>query len=300
MGPIMFPPRRILAAIDFSEPSRVALTMAARLAAHDGGELHVLHAEDPLLCAAARARGISLSVQAGDELKAFIGETGIPSTVPVQPHVIGGLAAPVICDFARHQQVDVIVVGTHGMSGAERLLFGSTAEAVLHRSRIPVLLVPPTWSPPSGGDLSGMGPVIAAIDFTGASFEAMGAAFRMARALHTSLELVHVVPSLPVIERWRPHAVDSIDQRIEEARAQLARLARGINMGMAVETRVETGPIAESIAHAARAANGRQPLLVLGRRRARTHGDVPGATAHRVVSLAHVPTLMFMATESAS
>ena len=297
----MFPPRRILAAIDFSEPSRVALTMAGRLAAHDRGELHVLHAEDPLLCAAARARGISLSVQARDELKAFIGETALPSTVPVQPHVIGGIAAPVICDFARHQSVDVIVVGTHGMSGAERLLFGSTAEAVLHRSRIPVLLVPPTWSPPpSAGDLTGMGPVVAAIDFTGASFEAMGAAFRMARALHTSLELVHVVPSLPVIDRWRPHAVDSIDERIDDARAQLARLARGINLGMAVETLVETGPVAESIAHAARHAHGRHPLLVLGRRRPRAHGDVPGATAHRVVSLSHVPTLMFMATESAT
>jgi nucleotide-binding universal stress UspA family protein len=298
----MFPPRRILAAIDFSEPSRVALTMAARLAAHDGGELHVLHAEDPLLCAAARARGISLSVQARDELKTFIAETRLPSTVPVQPHVIGGLAAPVICDFAKQQAVDVIVVGTHGMSGAERLLFGSTAEAVLQRSRIPVLLVPPTWQPPSpsSGDLSGMGPVVAAIDFTGASFEAMGAAFRMGRALHTSLELLHVVPSLAVIERWRPHAADSIDQRIDDARAQLARLARGINMGMTVETLVETGPIAESIAHAARPGNGRQPLLVLGRRRPRTHGDVPGATAHRVVSLAQVPTLMFMASESAT
>jgi len=298
----MFPPRRILAAVDFSEPSRVALTMAARLAAHDGGELHVLHAEDPLLCAAARARGISLSVQARDELSAFIGETGLPSAVPVQPHVIGGLAAPVICDFAKRQAVDVIVVGTHGMSGAERLLFGSTAEAVLHRSRVPVLLVPPTWSPPSpsANDLSGVGPVIAAIDFTAASFEAMGAAFRMARALHAPLELVHVVPSLPVIERWRPHALLSIDQRIEDARAQLARLARGINMGMAVETLVEVGPIAESIARAARSGNGRQPLLVLGRRRPRTPGDAPGATAHRIVALAQVPTLMFMATERAT
>jgi nucleotide-binding universal stress UspA family protein len=234
--------------------------------------------------------------------KAFIGETGLPSAVPVQPHVIGGLAAPVICDFASASAVDVIVVGTHGMSGAERLLFGSTAEAVLPSLPHPGSSRAATWSPPSpsASDLSGVGPVIAAIDFTAASFEAMGAAFRMARALHAPLELVHCVPSLPVIERWRPHALLSIDQRIEDARAQLARLARGINMGMAVETLVEVGPIAESIARAARSGNGRQPLLVLGRRRPRTHGDAPGATAHRIVALAQVPTLMFMATESAT
>ena len=46
----MFPPHRVLAAIDFSEASRVALRMAARLAAHCDSELHVLYAEDPLLC----------------------------------------------------------------------------------------------------------------------------------------------------------------------------------------------------------------------------------------------------------
>ena len=47
------PPRRILAATDFSEGSRVALTFAGRMAKQCHGTLHVLHAEDPLLSAAA-------------------------------------------------------------------------------------------------------------------------------------------------------------------------------------------------------------------------------------------------------
>ena len=52
----MFPPRAILASVDFSEPSRVALTCAARLAKQCRAHLHVLHAEDPLLASAAMDR----------------------------------------------------------------------------------------------------------------------------------------------------------------------------------------------------------------------------------------------------
>src|ERR1041384_7888603 len=145
----MIPPHRILAAIDFSEPSRIALAMAARLAAYGNAELHVLHAEDPLLCAAAQIHRLNLSVQAREELQAFVVATALPSSVRVHPHVVGGEAIETICTIAGRELADVIVLGTHGMSGVERLVFGSTAEGVLRRSEIPVLLIPPTWGPPS-------------------------------------------------------------------------------------------------------------------------------------------------------
>jgi nucleotide-binding universal stress UspA family protein len=274
--------------------------MAARLAAYGGDtELHVLHAEDPLLCAAARIRGVNLSAEAHDELKAFVAAT-LPPTVSVRPHVIGGEAVGVICNLARREQADVIVMGTLGMSGIERFVFGSTAEGVLRKSDIPVLLVPPAWLPPSPGatDLSGTGPVVVGVDFTPGSLEAVGAGFRLARTLHSSLELLHVVPALPVIARWRSHSADSIAMRTEEARHELSRLARGLTMGVPVDTAVDSGPVAECIAQRSRPMHDRHPLLVLGRRQPRAHGDAPGATAYRVLSMAHVPTLMFMASET--
>ena len=68
----MFPPKVVLAAVDFSEPSRVALTCAARLAKQCGAELHVLHAEDPLLACAAQKAGVDLTRETRDELTAFM------------------------------------------------------------------------------------------------------------------------------------------------------------------------------------------------------------------------------------
>ena len=296
----MFPPRRVLAAVDFSEPSRVAAAMAVRLARQCGAELHVVHAEDPLLCAAARTQNVDLMTEAREELAAFTA-TLVPHGLAVHQHVVGGRSANVICDIALRDQADVIVIGLHGMSGVERMVFGSTTEAVLRRSRIPVLLVPHTWSPPnpSAAGLSGIGPVIVGMDFTPGSFEALSAGFRLARLLDTRLELLHVVPVLPVIDRWKHHAAGAMRDAAEAAHAELDRVARGLTTTGNVTVRVDTGVVAELLAEAAHPRKGRSPLLVLGRRLPHAHHDGPGATAYRVALLASAPTLMFMAAESA-
>jgi nucleotide-binding universal stress UspA family protein len=260
----------------------------------------VLYAEDPLLCAAARINGTNLSQEAGRELKAFIDASVLPPGIVVHQHVVGGPAADVIRDIACREQVDVVVVGTHGASGVERLVFGSTAEAVLRRSTIPVLLVPHTWVPPNATlpDLSGTGPVIVALDFTAGSLQALAAGFRLARTLHTSLTLLHVVQPMQVIDRWKAHAEVAVQQRVQEGRSELTRVARGLAMDVAVDTRLETGPVPECIASVAQSDGTHHPLLVLGRRLPHGRGDAPGSIAHRVAALARVPTLMFMADDT--
>jgi nucleotide-binding universal stress UspA family protein len=296
----MFPPRRVLAATDFSEPSRDAVVMAARLAVQCHAQLHVLFAEDPLLCAAARVRGVNLGQQARDELDTFIAHSHLPTGLFVHPHVVGGDAVAVICDIAHRECADVIVLGTHGMSGAARLVFGSVAEAVLRQSTIPVLLVPDGWKAPSAPapDLTGVGPVIVGVDFTAGSLEAIAAGSQLARILHTSLELLHVVPSQTVIARWKPHADQVVDQRTAFARGELLRLARSLGDDIKVETTLCAGVVADAIATAARAGDGRHPLLVLGRRLAHSRGDAPGAIAYRAAFLSQVPTLMFIQQDS--
>jgi nucleotide-binding universal stress UspA family protein len=291
----MFHPRRVLAATDFSEPSRVALTMAARLAIQCHAELHVLHVEDPLLCAAARADHLDLSAQSREDLDALITGADLPSWLVTHQHVVIGKATEGICNVACRERADVVVVGATGVSGFEHVVFGSTAKGVLRRSEIPVLVVPRTWLPPSAAaiDLSGTGPLIVGVDFTVGSFQAVGAAVQLARLLGTSLELLHVIPTLPVISRWRPQSVRVEAAEGDRARQELDHLAGALGGSVAVTTRVETGPVAETLAAAARHEIG-HPMLVLGRRLPLHPGDVPGSIASHAVSLAGVPTFMFM------
>ena len=65
----------------------------------------------------------------------------------IQTKVIEGLVAENIIDFADFQNIDIIVMATHGRSGVGRWVFGSIAERVLRASHCPILLVRATDKP---------------------------------------------------------------------------------------------------------------------------------------------------------
>src|SRR5690606_25479979 len=110
-------------------------------------------------------------------------------------HVRVGPAVDVILDVAGQEGADLVVVGSRGMSGAARLAFGSTTEGLLRRASLPVLVAPPDWTParPDVPDLTGTGPIIAAVDFSESSLQAAAAACELARLVAAPVELVHIV-----------------------------------------------------------------------------------------------------------
>ena len=291
----MFPLRAVLAAIDFSEAARVAVTYAARLAAQTGATLHVLHAEDPLLAATAAASGIDLDRETRDELAAFL-TSALPAhgRSPSQ-HVVAGPAVDVICSIALRENADVIVVGAQGLSAAERRMFGSTTEGVLRNAERSVLVVPSEWTPPRPDrqDLSGTGPVIAAIDMSGPSLAAWDAACRFAAALGTSVEAVHVVPPIAVPSRWLAHAGAAVARQVDAARRELEVVVRSVHAAVPIAIHVETGPVAERLADIA-TRRGAHPLLVLGRRTRADRKGAPGAIAYRILTISQVPVLVHL------
>lgn len=74
-----------------------------------------------------------------EDVKTRFGEAG----VPLEAAHASGEAAHEILEFAQQQEVDLIVMSTHGRSGFQRWLFGSVAEKVLRHSPCPVLAVRP-------------------------------------------------------------------------------------------------------------------------------------------------------------
>ena len=297
----MIPPRSILAAVDFSESSRVALAFAARLAKQCKATLHVLHAEDPLLVAAATATGTDLTRETREELARFAaGAVPAGDWSPSHHHVVAGGGTSVICDIAARERVDLIVLGMHGMSGASRAMFGSTTEGVLRRADVSVLVVPDSWTPPRENttDLSGMGPVVAAIECSCTAMAGAAAACRLADVLGTSVRAIHIVPELPVLERWRGHAQAAVDERAARDRREIETALSGLQTGRAVPLRVETGQVPECLAAAVAPVPGQHPILVLGRRPRTSRRGAPGATAYRVLTLAQVPVLVHCLSET--
>ncbi len=292
----MIPPRSILAAVDFSDASRVALGFAARLAKHCHAQLHVLHAEDPLLAAAARATGVDLARETREELGRFMQAAFPAGDWSPLHHAIEGAPADVICDIADREQVDLIVMGTHGMTAAARAIFGSVTEGVLVRARVSVLAVPSVWVPPhpQSPDLSGMGPVIAGLEETPPALEAVAAAARLAHVLGTSVAAVHVVPPIRVLERWQRHAQAAVSGRIQSALREFASLLPALASPVPIGLRVESGDVAEQLAAVAGADLHAHPLLVLGRRPPGARRGAPGAIAARVLARAPIPVLVYL------
>jgi nucleotide-binding universal stress UspA family protein len=293
----MMPPRSILAAVDFSEGSRAALTLAARAAVQCGAALHVLHAADPLLGAAAARQGRDFAAESLDELRRFTAATWPAATSQPRLHTIAGEPATVNLDIASREGADLIVVGSRGMSGAERLLFGSTTEYVLRRADVSVLVVPPTWTPATSDapDLSGSGPVIAGVDLTASSMAAVSAAAWIAGALRTTLEVVHVVTPARVLERWQEGADAEASERVATARRDVAAIVHGLAALVRVDTFVEQGDVARRIAARVAAHAAARPLVVLGRRAGGSRGAAPGAIAYRVLGEAGAPVLVYLA-----
>jgi len=141
---------RILVGVDDSEPSKEGVALAARLAREHGGELLLCYAVDwlPLIANSAGAyvdpgpvieglkeQGDALLAQAADSAKHF--------RVDAKRCLVEGAPAESILKVAGDAECRLIVMGTHGRRGLGRLLIGSTSEAVLRGSTIPVLTVRP-------------------------------------------------------------------------------------------------------------------------------------------------------------
>lgn len=135
---------RILAAVDFSSASALALDNAARLARRLGAELMVVHVHQ--VPAAAFADGTG---DGGDEavvrrlereLEVFAREHG-GAGIAFECGVSQGEPAFEIVRAAEDLKADLIVVGTHGRGGLAHMVMGSVAEDVIRRAGVPVLVV---------------------------------------------------------------------------------------------------------------------------------------------------------------
>jgi nucleotide-binding universal stress UspA family protein len=289
----MFPPSRVLVAVDFSDCSRIALNAAGRLAAQCDAELIVLHALDPLLAEAARTTGVDLAADTRIELTRFVHS----AVVSRDAHcfVVAGPAADTICVIARREQADVVVIGAHGNSPVMHAIFGSTTERVLQRSTISVFVVPATWHAPEpcGHDFAGVGPVVVGVDFTSGSAAAAGAASQLAHVLRTRLDVVHVVTPIAGPGRWHEYAERAALDATQHAQAELAHLVRGLRPDVTTTIRIERGDVASRLSEAAATGDGYRPMLVLGRHSASAHGAA-GAVASRVLMAAAAPVLVYL------
>jgi nucleotide-binding universal stress UspA family protein len=188
---------------------------------------------------------------------------------------------------------DLLVLGSHGLTGVKRLVLGSTAENVLRHATRPVLIVP---AHAAGARESGVPfqRIVCAVDFQADSYRALRYAFDLAQESDAQLTLLHAVEMPAVHVGAEDLAVDLEPARqtvMRDARERLEALVPAASRAYCtVHAEVVEGPAHQAILRLA--AEAEADLIIMGVR-SRDVLDVAvfGSHTQAVVRAAHCPVL---------
>jgi len=279
----------ILYLTDFSEPSEAALPFASSIAREYGAKIYTLHVlippahtyETPEMTALALSAQEEVAVanmqRVNSQFSGLAHENHIERGTGIWPPVQAAIG---------EYGVDLVLTGTHGRTGAKRLLMGSVAEEIFRRSLVPVLTIGPAEK--HGVHRSGrFHHVLLATDFSEQSLAAAPYALSLAQENEARLTLVHVMKDPDVFDKAAEDRISSAMFRMHEI------VPADAESWCRPDAVVRFGSPADQILKLAVERDA--DLIVMGVRG--NHG-VPGAathleraTAHKVVAHAPCPVL---------
>jgi nucleotide-binding universal stress UspA family protein len=252
---------RILVAIDFSESSEKALRHAIAISRSYRASFHLVHVVSSLAYAMVGPDAKSMAAEAASRdmklLEQHLSQAGAFAGISHKATVCEGEVWQELQRIIEDQNVDLVVVGTHGRTGVRKIAFGSVAEAVFRHATCPVLTVGPCApaDPPLNAQLRH---ILYPTDLSVESAQAASYVVSLARQHGARLTLVHVV------ERYTGAANEAQEQEFE---AQFRSQVSG-EFPHNWTFRTQVGPVDQTILELA--DQGRVGLIVLGLRSPRS------------------------------
>jgi nucleotide-binding universal stress UspA family protein len=295
--------KRILCPVDFSHASARGLKFAVALARLYHAPVSVLHVADArpdvpmeppagILPRGAAALASTEAVRLLAEIQTFV-EANDHADVVWTPAVRSGRPSVEILDAADEMHADVIVLGTHGHSGFDRLVMGSVTEKVLRKAHCCVLSVPPHSTPGDEPSIV-IERILCPVAFSEPSMKALQCAVSVAEEAGARLTVLHVADVLspqafPVYDR-----LDLPTLQAEYERQLRFRLKEFVPIAAraycTIDEQVRTGTAWREIL--AMADERQIQLIVMGvTARNPVERAVFGSTAQQVVRQAFCPVL---------
>jgi nucleotide-binding universal stress UspA family protein len=190
-----FAPKNILLATDFSPASEAALPHALAIAGQYGSKLYIAHVICPEFRDLQPSETTATMIQQErgfteqklEPLLSAVRQKGISC----QPLIGEGAIWEVLLDMIHQNDIDLIVVGTHGRRGLSKLQLGSVAEEVLRMAPCPVLTVGPKTSETRSMDVH-LGHILYPVEFVPDSSDAAAYAVSLAEEYHAKLTYMKV------------------------------------------------------------------------------------------------------------
>ena len=296
--------KSILIATDFSQASEKPLCHALAIARCYGAKVYLAHVVSSLGFTLAGPAAIAAAEEAvcrdAAHLEDDLGRSGALSGLQHQVVIRQGEVWPELEAIVRQEDIDAIIIGTHGRHGMGRLLLGSVAEMIFRQADCPVLTVGPgAYAQPRIEIPRANRTFLLATDFGDASIHALPYAISFANQFEAKLVLLSVIPQLPMPDDLRSSTASGPTQMQKSARMsrlqQLEELTRNAALKVMPEFRVEfesASLVSKTIVEVA--ARLKVDLIVMGLHRSRhigTASHMPRTTAYEVVCRAGCPVL---------
>jgi nucleotide-binding universal stress UspA family protein len=301
--------KRVLVATDFSAVSERALAYALPIVRRYRSMLSIVHAIlpetresitwDPLPRELDRQR-----LEAEQEMGRLAEESRIKD---LNLHIVleQGPVWDVLSSIIQRENIDLLVLGTHGRGGLKKLALGSVAEEVFRLAACPVLTIGPNVPSAEPGRTE-FRTILFATDFGPASARAFPYALSLAEDWQAKLILLHMVPPVPVFDigpaAYCPgvYAAQELTEwqatmKDESARRLRQMIPPDVELASQPECEVGMNFLPEGILGTAAAHN--VELIVMGANRvpsARLAAHVPWALTHAVICEANCPVLTVM------
>ncbi len=292
--------KNILLATDFSEVSRKAVPYAAAIAGRYGSKIylaHVLPAQPRMPIPIAPLPGELVRERLNSEMEM---ESFLQNSLANIPHELRLERGPIwdaLSELIQRDEIDLLVLGTHGRGGLKKVILGSVAEEIFRPASCPVLTVGPAV-PAEKGCTKEFHKILFATDFGPASLHALHYAISLATESNARLIVLHVVTPVPVVQvgpYWYP-GTDLVEQQNTARARYIGRLKQLIppeaNLPFEPEFLVEFDFAPDAIVQTA--ADSQADLIVMGVNQAtsaRASAHLLWATAHEVVCHAKCPVL---------
>ncbi|MGC1450877.1 MAG: universal stress protein [Candidatus Sulfotelmatobacter sp.] len=297
--------RHILVATDFSEASKRALLDASALAQDNNAQLSIVHVLQPDRQYGALENPPELDLEridAEQRIKSLVEGFG-PGQKIDTTLVKHGPVADQVAAAIEEKGIDLLVIGTRGRGGFQKLALGSVAEELLRIATCPVMTIGPKADIAAITNGPGFHRILFATDFGKGSAKALPLALALARAQQAKLILLHMLPPMPVasgsLSAYAPPAAAADEVKEWEGTYRM-RALKELKDCLPAETGLDQEPefvvgtdfLAEGVLTASN--KFKVDLIVMGANRAvsaRVAAHIPWTAVHEVVRNATCPVL---------
>ena len=225
----------VLVPLDGSELAQRAVPFATTITEQDGRTLLLLRAVNTMIAVTPREAQAMLK-EATAELEAYAATLNAEN-VRIETRVVDAPADVAILEAAEDEEINLIVMSTHGRSGLGRWIYGSVADAVLRDAPVPVMIVPPHGL--TGWTADTPPKILVPLDGSTLAMAAIGPATQLADSLGATLVLGSVVP-FPHYTAYAEGYTFVDPAPTENALAVSRRYLQDIAAGIRTETRTVT------------------------------------------------------------